>query len=130
MTDKVAIVGADLVDRAWGYQLRTRWSSRKCFSTPMTKRSRAHSTLESMLRTLELRGMLKGQTAAEVHSRMTGAGSLEIALAGAAHVSLPANRAVSSRIRSILLTSFPRSNSRLDCRSRPRGLGVTIQRLL
>ena len=33
----------------------------------------ALSTVEGILRTLELKGMLKGQTAADVRSRMTGA---------------------------------------------------------
>jgi L-gulonate 3-dehydrogenase len=39
-----------------------------------------------MLGMLELKGMLKGQTAADVRSRIAGASSLEMALDGAAHV--------------------------------------------
>jgi hypothetical protein len=61
----------------------------------------ALSTIEGMLRTLELRGMLKGQTAADVRSRITGAGSLEIALAGAAHIQENVSRRCERRVMTL-----------------------------
>jgi len=86
MTDKVAIVGAGLVGRAWAISFARGGHRVTLFDADDKAVVSALSTIESMLRTLELRGMLKGQTAADVRSRMTGAGSLEIALAGATHV--------------------------------------------
>ena len=86
MTDKVAIVGAGLVGRAWAISFARGGHRVMIFDADDKAVASALSTVEGMLRTLELRGMLKGQTAADVRSRMTGAGSLEIALAGAAHV--------------------------------------------
>ena len=86
MTDKVAIVGAGLVGRAWVISFARGGHRVTLFDADDKAVVSALSTIESMLRTLELRGMLKGQTAADVRSRMTGAGSLEIALAGATHV--------------------------------------------
>jgi L-gulonate 3-dehydrogenase len=86
MTDKVAIVGAGLVGRAWAISFARGGHRVMLFDADDKAVASALSTVESMLRTLELRGMLKGQTAADVRSRMTGAGSLEIALAGATHV--------------------------------------------
>ena len=86
MTDKVAIVGAGLVGRAWAISFARGGHRVMIFDADDKAVASALSTVDGMLRTLELRGMLKGQTAADVRSRMTGAGSLEIALAGAAHV--------------------------------------------
>jgi len=86
MTDKVAIVGAGLVGRAWAISFARGGHRVTLFDADDKAVVSALSTIESMLRTLDLRGMLKGQTAADVRSRMTGAGSLEIALAGATHV--------------------------------------------
>jgi 3-hydroxyacyl-CoA dehydrogenase len=80
MTDKVAIVGAGLVGRAWAISFARGGHRVTLFDADDKAVVSALSTIESMLRTLELRGMLKGQTAADVRSRMTGAGSLEIAL--------------------------------------------------
>ena len=86
MTDKVAIVGAGLVGRAWAISFARGGHRVMIFDADDKAVASALSTVEGMLRTLELKGMLKGQTAADVRSRMTGGGSLEIALAGAAHV--------------------------------------------
>ena len=85
MTDKVAIVGAGLVGRAWAISFARGGHRVTLFDADDKAVVSALSTIESMLRTLELRGMLKGQTAADVRSRMC-TGSLEIALAGATHV--------------------------------------------
>src|SRR5436190_22142726 len=86
MTDKVAVVGAGLVGRAWAITFARGGHRVMIFDADDQAVASALSTVGGMLKTLELRGMLKGQTAADVHLRMTGAGSLEIALAGAAHV--------------------------------------------
>ena len=86
MTDKVAIVGAGLVGRAWAISFARGGHHVMLFDADDKAVASALSTVESMLRTLELRGMLKGQTAADVRSRITGAATLEAALAGAAHV--------------------------------------------
>ena len=86
MTDKVAIVGAGLVGRAWAISFARGGHRVMLFDADDKAVASALSTVEGMLRTLELRGMLKGQTAADVRSRITGAASLEAALAGAAHV--------------------------------------------
>jgi L-gulonate 3-dehydrogenase len=86
MTDKVAVVGAGLVGRAWAISFARGGHRVMIFDADDQAVASALSTVEGVLKTLELRGMLEGQTAADVHSRMTGAGSLEIALAGAAHV--------------------------------------------
>jgi hypothetical protein len=86
MTDKVAIVGAGLVGRAWAISFARGGHRVMIFDADDKAVASALSTVDGMLRTLELRGMLKGQTAADVRSRMTGASSLEMALAGAAHV--------------------------------------------
>jgi L-gulonate 3-dehydrogenase len=75
MTDKVAIVGAGLVGRAWAISFARGGHRVTLFDADDKAVVSALSTIESMLRTLELRGMLKGQTAADVRSRMTGAGS-------------------------------------------------------
>ena len=139
MTDKVAIVGAGLVGRAWAITFARGGHHVMLFDANDKAVASALSTVESMLRTLELRGMLKGQAAADVRSRITGAATLEAALAGAAHVqeNVPEDLGIKremfarldaaseknavlassssgilpSRIRSILLTSFPRSSS-------------------
>jgi L-gulonate 3-dehydrogenase len=86
MTDKVAIVGAGLVGRAWAITFARGGHRVMLFDADDKAVASALGTVESMLTTLELRGMLKGQTAADVRSRITGVGSLETALAGAAHV--------------------------------------------
>jgi len=86
MTDKVAIVGAGLVGRAWAITFARGGHDVTLFDADHKAVASALSTVENMLRTLELRGMLKGQTAADVRSRITGAATLEVALAGAAHV--------------------------------------------
>jgi len=80
MTDKVAIVGAGLVGRAWAISFARGGHRVMIFDADDQAVASALSTVESMLRTLELRGMLKGR------SRITGAATLEVALAGAAHV--------------------------------------------
>ena len=86
MTDKVAIVGAGLVGRAWAITFARGGHHVMLFDANHKAVVSALSTVESMLRTLEQRGMLKGQAAADVRSRITGAATLEAALAGAAHV--------------------------------------------
>ena len=75
MTDKVAIVGAGLVGRAWAISFARGGHRVMLFDADDKAVASALGTVEGMLKTLELRGI------------------------------------VSSRIRLILLTSFPRSNS-------------------
>ena len=75
MTDKVAIVGAGLVGRAWAITFARGGHDVMLFDADDKAVASALSTVESMLRTLELRGMLKGQAAADVRSRISRMGS-------------------------------------------------------
>ena len=86
MNDKVAIVGSGLVGRAWAISFARGGHDVVLFDTDDKAVANALRTVEGLLTKLELAGMLKGQTAVEVRSRINGAPSLEAALAGAAHV--------------------------------------------
>ena len=86
MNDKVAIVGSGLVGRAWAISFARGGHDVVLFDTDDKAVANALRTVEGLLTKLELTGMLKGQTAVEVRSRINGAPSLEAALAGAAHV--------------------------------------------
>jgi 3-hydroxyacyl-CoA dehydrogenase len=86
MNDKVAIVGSGLVGRAWAISFARGGHDVVLFVTDDKAVANALRTIEGLLTKLELTGMLKGQTAIEVRSRINGAPSLEAALAGPAHV--------------------------------------------
>jgi L-gulonate 3-dehydrogenase len=86
MNDKVAIVGSGLVGRAWAISFARGGHDVVLFDADNKAVANALRTVEGLLTKLELAGMLKGQTAVEVRSRINGAPSLEAALAGAAHV--------------------------------------------
>ena len=84
MNDKVAIVGSGLVGRAWAISFARGGHDVVLFDTDDKAVANALRTVEGVLTKLELTGMLKGQTAIEVRSRINGAPSLEAALAGPA----------------------------------------------
>jgi 3-hydroxyacyl-CoA dehydrogenase len=63
MTDKVAVVGAGLVGRACAISFARGGHRVVLFDADDKAIASALGTVDSMLRTLELRGVLKGQTA-------------------------------------------------------------------
>jgi L-gulonate 3-dehydrogenase len=86
VADKVAIVGAGLIGRAWAISFARGGCDVVLFDSDHTAVAGALDTIAALLADLESRDMLKGRTAAEVRSRIAGVGSLSAALAGAAHV--------------------------------------------
>lgn len=86
MIDKIAIIGSGLIGRAWAISFARGGHQVALFDADDKAVASALGTIAALLSDLEMRGMLKGQRAAEVRARIDGVGSLEAALTGAAHV--------------------------------------------
>ncbi len=86
MSDIVAIIGSGLIGRAWAISFARGGHRVMLFDSNPKAVPSALTAIAGLLANLEAVNMLGGQTAAEVRARMEAAGSLEAALAGAAHV--------------------------------------------
>ena len=104
MAEKVAIIGAGLIGRAWAISFARGGRRVALYDEEGATVARTLGIIAELLGDLEARGMLAGQSAAVVQARITGAASIEDALDGAAHVqenvpeALAAKRAIFARI--------------------------------
>jgi len=104
VADKVAIIGAGLIGRAWAISFARGGRRVALYDEEGAIVARTLEIIAGLLGDLEARGMLAGQSATEVLARIAGAASIEAALDGAAHVQenvpedLAAKRAIFTRI--------------------------------
>lgn len=104
MAEKVAIIGAGLIGRAWAISFARGGRRVALYDEESAIVARTLETIATLLADLEARAMLAGQSAAEVRARIAGAASIAEALDGAAHVQenvpeqLAAKRAIFARI--------------------------------
>lgn len=104
MAEKVAIIGAGLIGRAWAISFARGGRRVALYDEESAIVARTLETIATLLADLEARAMLGGQSAAEVQARIAGAASIAEALDGAAHVQenvpeqLAAKRAIFARI--------------------------------
>jgi 3-hydroxyacyl-CoA dehydrogenase len=86
MSEKIAVVGAGLVGRAWAITFARAGRQVGLWDPDPAAAAAAIATIPQLLANLETEGLLKGVSAAEVGQRIASPASLAEALAGAVHV--------------------------------------------
>jgi 3-hydroxyacyl-CoA dehydrogenase len=86
MIDKIAVVGAGLVGRAWAITFARAGRQVVLWDPDPAAAASAVANIPPLLANLETEGLLKGASAGAVGARISGAATLADALAGAVHV--------------------------------------------
>lgn len=86
MGENIAVVGAGLVGRAWAITFARAGRRVELWDPDPTSTEATIATIPQLLANLEIEGLLKGASAADVGRRIFRAASLPEALAGAIHV--------------------------------------------
>jgi L-gulonate 3-dehydrogenase len=86
MSEKIAVVGAGLVGRAWAITFARAGRPVGLWDPDPTAVEATIATIPQLLTNLETEGLLKGMSAAQVGQRIASAASLAEALAGAVYV--------------------------------------------
>src|SRR5579883_489488 len=86
MSEKIAIIGSGLIGRAWAISFARGGCSVSLFDASHDAVGSALETIATLLSELEARGMLMGQSSADVRARIRAAASLEAAVEEAVHV--------------------------------------------
>jgi L-gulonate 3-dehydrogenase len=104
MAEKIAIIGAGLIGRAWAITFARGGRSVALYDSDPGRVSETLRTASDLIRDLESRSMLTGQTSEEMTGRIAAAETIEAALEGAHHVQenvpeeLEAKRAIFARL--------------------------------
>ncbi|HWA80980.1 MAG TPA: 3-hydroxyacyl-CoA dehydrogenase NAD-binding domain-containing protein, partial [Acetobacteraceae bacterium] len=86
MPEKIAIIGAGLIGRAWAITFARGGRRVALYDTDPRRVEETLRTAADLIRDLESRAMLAGQTTAQVTSRISAADTIGSALEGALHV--------------------------------------------
>ncbi len=104
MTEKVAVIGAGLIGRAWAITFARGGCRVALYDSDPERAGETLRAAAILISEIEARGMLAGGSAAEVRGRISGAETIEAALDGARHVQenipeeLEAKRAIFTRM--------------------------------
>ncbi|HUC18653.1 MAG TPA: 3-hydroxyacyl-CoA dehydrogenase [Acetobacteraceae bacterium] len=85
MPEKIAIIGAGLIGRAWAITFARGGCLVALYDSDPQRVEETLRTAADLIRDLEARAMLAGQTAAQVSGRITAAETIEVALEGVRH---------------------------------------------
>ncbi len=85
MPEKIAIIGAGLIGRAWAITFARGGRNVALYDSDPRRVEETLRTAADLIRDLESRAMLAGQTTAQVIGRITAAETIESALEGAQH---------------------------------------------
>ncbi|HUA76759.1 MAG TPA: 3-hydroxyacyl-CoA dehydrogenase NAD-binding domain-containing protein, partial [Acetobacteraceae bacterium] len=86
MAEKIAIIGAGLIGRAWAITFARGGCDVALYDSDRRMLAETLRTTADLIADLESRAMLAGQTAADIARRISGAETIAAALEGAVHV--------------------------------------------